>query len=130
MIRDDTVVGKGGNLLRKKDLSSSQDNAQQIASDCGYLRLLDELPVFSEAAILLEEGTVESSYIRTAEDGTKFFGFEKYLPGTKEYQEIVARHKLVIAMEANTFEQFPSGKTVLSMRGKVIEINFPEKMEY
>ncbi len=92
-----------------------------------YFDLLDETPDFSEAAILLENGIIEYSYVKTAADGKHYFGFERCLPGSIDYDEIITRHRLVSKMEANTFEHYPSGKTVLSRGGRILEIKHPER---
>jgi hypothetical protein len=90
-----------------------------------YFDIIDETPEFSEAAILLEDETIEYCYIKLATDGSQYFGFNCSLPGSPEYNEILARHKLAKPLEANTFEKYPSGKTILSKGGKVLEINLP-----
>jgi len=90
-----------------------------------YFDLLDETPEFSEAAILLEDDVVEYCYVKMQNDGKQYFGFDRCLPGTDEYRKIIDRHKLVTKMEANTFELYPSGKTILSRRGRILEVNFP-----
>lgn len=92
-----------------------------------YFELIDETPEFSEAAILLEDNTIEYCYVKLGHDGSQYFGFNYTLPSSSEYQEILCRHKLVKKMEANTFEKYPSGKTVLSRGGKIIEINLPKQ---
>ncbi len=94
-----------------------------------YFDLMNETPEFSEAAILLEDDTLEYCYIKIALDGSQYFGFNCSLPGSSEYDEILSRHKLSKTMEANTFERYPSGKTVLSKGGRILEINLPIKGE-
>ncbi len=91
-----------------------------------YFDLLDETPEFSEAAILLEDDVIEYCYVKMQDDGKQYFGFDRCLPGADEYKKIIDRHKLVNKMEANTFERYPSGKTVLSRRGRILEMNFPK----
>jgi hypothetical protein len=101
---------------------------EECAPDGGqfnYFDLLDETPEFSEAAILLEDDVIEYCYVKNGNDGKQYFGFDRCLPGADEYQQILARHKLINKMEANTFERYPSGKTILSRRGKIIEVNSP-----
>src|SRR5258708_7885055 len=73
-----------------------------------YFDLMNETPEFSEAAILLEDETLEYCYIKIALDGSQYFGFNCSLPGSPEYNEILTRHKITKRMEANTFERYPS----------------------
>ncbi len=54
------------------------------------------------------------------------FWFQYALPNSPEYDEILCRHKLTKTMEANTFEKYPSGKTILSKGGKTLEISLPK----
>ena len=90
-----------------------------------YFDLLDETPDFSEAAILLEDDVIEYCYVKNGDDGKQYFGFDRCLPGSGEYRQILTRHKLVNKMEANTFERYPSGKTILSRRGRIVEVSSP-----
>lgn len=91
--------------------------------ELSYFDLLDETPEFSEAAILLEDDVLEYCYVKNGNDGKQYFGFDRCLPGSGEYRQILTRHKLVNKMEANTFERYPSGKTVLSRRGRILEVS-------
>jgi len=91
--------------------------------ELNYFDLLDETPEFSEAAILLADDVIEYCYVKNGKDGRQYFGFDRCLPGTDEYNQIIARHNLINKMEANTFERYPSGKTVLSRRGKILEVS-------
>lgn len=108
-------------LVQAEQSLSSNDN------HINYFDLLDEKPDFSEAAILLEDGYIEYSYVKTGSDGNHYFGFDRCSPDSHEYAEILVRHQLSNKMEANTFEHYPSGKTVLSRRGKILEIKHPDK---
>ncbi len=92
-----------------------------------YFDLLDETPEYSEAAILLDDGVIEYCYIKVGRDGSQYFGFSCALPGAAEHEEIISRHKLTETMAANTFERYPSGKTILSKGGKILEINMPQR---
>jgi hypothetical protein len=106
----------------------SPDTGANFTTDgieLNYFDLLDETPEFSEAAILLEDNVIEYCYVKNGKDGRHYFGFDRCSPGAEEYDQIIARHKLEKKMEANTFESYPSGKTVLSRRGKIIEVNYP-----
>jgi hypothetical protein len=116
-------TGLANNLLSNKNNSAGQFHTLPLT----YFDLLDETPEFSEAAILLEDETIEYCYIKIAQDGGQYFGFNYSLPTSPEYGEIFSRHKFSEKMAANTFERYPSGKTVLSKGGKLIEINLPEK---
>jgi len=115
------------NTLLASKTSKQSDELLINALPLSYFDLLDEMPEYSEAAILLEDGTIEYCYIKIGRDGSQYFGFSCALPEATEYQEIVARHKLTETMAANTFERYPSGKTVLSKGGKILEINMPER---
>src|ERR1700728_3905955 len=92
------------------------------SAEINYFDLLDEIPEFSEAAVLLEDDVIEYCYVKNGNDGKQYFGFDHCLPGSDQYEQILSRHKLITKMEANTYERYPSGKTVLSRRGKVLEV--------
>jgi len=112
--------------LIKDDFSPSEsEECVPEGIEFNYFDLLDETPEFSEAAILLEDDVIEYCYVKNGKDGRQYFGFDRSLPGADEYNQILGRHKLVNKMEANTFERYPSGKTILSRRGRVIEVNSP-----
>jgi hypothetical protein len=122
------IEGAHNTRLANTSLSSNNSSTGQFNSlPLTYFDLLDETPEFSEAAILLEDETIEYCYIKIAQDGGQYFGFNYSLPTSPEYDEIFSRHKFSEKMAANTFERYPSGKTVLSKGGKLIEINLPEK---
>jgi len=117
-------------LLASKNCSSAESRESLTnALPLSYFDLLDETPDFSEAAILLDDDTIEYCYIKIGHDGSQYFGFNCSLPGSSEHAEILARHKLVEKMEANTFESYPSGKIVLSKGGKILEISLPRREE-
>ncbi len=113
--------------LANNSVSSKNNSAEQLITlPLTYFDLLDETPEFSEAAILLDDETIEYCYIKIGQDGSQYFGFNYSLPNSPEYSEIISRHKFTERLEANTFERYPSGKTVLSKGGKILEINLPE----
>mgnify|MGYP000039999497 CR=1 FL=1 len=124
MLTDGKITALAPSLLSSKNNSQP---AQLNTLPLSYFDLLDETPEFSEAAILLEDETIEYCYIKLADDGSQYFGFNYALPSAPEYNEILSRHKLLKKMEANTFERYPSGKTVLSRGGKILEINLPKQ---
>ncbi len=116
----------GNNFLANKNHQQT-DELLINALPLSYFDLMDETPEYSEAAILLDNGTIEYCYIKIGKDGSQYFGFSSSLPDTAEYEEIITRHKLSETMVANTFEKYPSGKTVLSKGGKILEISMPER---
>ncbi len=116
-------TGLANNLLSDKNNSAGQLQTLPLT----YFDLLDETPEFSEAAILLDDETIEYCYIKIGQDGSQYFGFNYALPDSPEYNEMISRHKFEKTLEANTFEQYPSGKTVLSKGGKILEINLPQQ---
>jgi len=125
-----TIVIEGipSSGLASRFLADNKNASQDLNTlPLTYFDLLDETPEFSEAAILLDDNSIEYCYIKIGQDGSQYFGFNYALPDSPEYQEISSRHKLEKQMEANTFERFPSGKTVLSKGGRVLEINLPKQ---
>lgn len=115
-------TGLANNLVSNKNSSNERLNTLPLS----YFDLLDETSEFSEAAILLDDETVEYCYIKIGQDGSQYFGFNYSLPNSPEYSEIIARHKFTKKLAANTFERYPSGKTVLSQGGRILEINLPK----
>lgn len=121
-----TSISISSSSVIEEDFSPSKyEECAPDGIEFNYFDLLDETPEFSEAAILLEDDIIEYCYVKNGKDGRQYFGFDRCLPGADEYNQILARHKLVKKMEANTFERYPSGKTILSRRGRVIEMNSP-----
>jgi hypothetical protein len=118
-----TTTGLASNLLSNKINSSDTFPTLPLT----YFDLLDETPEYSEAAILLEDGTIEYCYIKIGLDSGQYFGFNYASPNTAEHSEISSRHKFDKELEANTFERYPSGKTILSRGGRVLEISLPQK---
>ncbi len=113
--------------IQNKPASVEYNHLPTGGIQLNYFDLLDETPDFSEAAILLEDDVIEYCYVKNGDDGKQYFGFDHCLPGSGEYRQILSRHKLVNKMEANTFESYPSGKTVLSRRGKILEVSSPKQ---
>jgi len=129
-----TVLGNECGFMQTTSSAKVEENfSPDKSADCitdgielNYFDLLDETPEFSEAAILLDDNVIEYCYVKNGKDGRQCFGFDRCSPGADEYDQIIARHKLEKKMEANTFELYPSGKTVLSRRGRIIEVHPPK----
>lgn len=121
MLTEATTPNTLANQLINKNATDQAFNTLPLS----YFDLLDEKPEFSEAAVLLEDETIEYCYVKLGQDGSQYFGFNYCLPDAPEYQEIFNRHRLQNKLEANTFERYPSGKTILSRGGRILEINIP-----
>lgn len=109
-------------VIEDEPITVGCDNVAPDGIELNYFELLNETPEYSEAAVMLDDDIIEYCYVKNGHDGKQYFGFDRSLPGSDDYTQILARHKLTSKMEANTFERYPSGKTVLSRRGKVLEV--------
>jgi hypothetical protein len=118
-----SISGLSASVIEADFSSCHYDASAEGGTQPSYFELLNETPEFSEAAILLEDDVIEYCYVKNGKDGRQYFGFDRCSPGADEYSQILARHKLTNKMEANTFERYPSGKTILSRRGKVLEVS-------
>jgi hypothetical protein len=129
------MSGNQNSSIAVASYSFVQDTPAQIdnhidTAEISYFDLLDEIPEFSEAAVILEDEIIEYCYVKNGNDGKQYFGFDRCLPGSDQYEQVLSRHKLVTKMEANTYERYPSGKIVLSRRGKILAVYFSKESTY